>query len=76
MGALPQRSSIPLAGDSDPELRGAVRKTLQPGNPTFDIWLYVWAVRKTGSVLGPAHDLVRPLAKVLAFPRGAKGLEG
>ena len=68
MGALLQRSSLPFAGDSDPEVRGAFRKTLQPGNPTFDIWLYVWAVRKTGSVLGPVHDLTPLRAKVFAFP--------
>jgi hypothetical protein len=24
---------------------------------TFDIWLYVWAVRRTGSVMAPVHDL-------------------
>ena len=68
MGALPQRSSLPFVGDGDPEFRGALRKSLQPGNPIFDIWLYVWAVRKTGSVLGPVHDLTHPRAKVLAFP--------
>lgn len=68
MGALLQRSSLPLEGDDDPEVRSAVRKTRQPGNPTFDIWMYVWAVRKTGSVLGPVHDLTRPRPKVLMFP--------
>jgi hypothetical protein len=67
MGALLQRSSIPLAGDSDPEVRSAVRKTLRPGNPAFDIWFYVWAVRKTGSVMGPVHDLALTRAKVLTF---------
>ena len=68
MGALPQRSSIPFAGDNDTEFRGGLRKSLQPGNATFDLWLYVWAVRKTGSVMGPVHDLARPPAKVLTFP--------
>lgn len=68
MGALLQRSSVPLEGDSEPDFRSAVRKTHQPGNPTFDIWLYVWAVRKTGSVLGPVHDLAPPRRKVLMFP--------
>ena len=68
MGALLQRSSLPLEGDDDPEVRGAVRKSQQPGNPIFDTWFYVWAVRKTGSVLEPVHDLTRQRAKVLAFP--------
>lgn len=25
--------------------------------PNFDVWLYVWAVRGTGSVFAPVHDL-------------------
>ncbi|HUK86730.1 MAG TPA: hypothetical protein VLT85_03620 [Terriglobales bacterium] len=68
MGALLQRSSIPLAGDSDPEVRSAVRKTLQSANPIFDTWFYVWAVLKTGSVMGPVHDLPSQRVKVLTFP--------
>jgi hypothetical protein len=68
MGALLQCSSIPLAGDSDPEVRSAVRKTLQSANPAFDNWFYVWAVRKTGSVMGPVHDLLSQRVKVLTFP--------
>lgn len=59
MGALLQHSSSPLAEHNNSAVRGAVRKIFQPGNPTFDTWLYVWAVRNTRSVLEPVHDLTR-----------------
>ena len=56
MGAATQRSIIPLASDT-PEFRKAGPRLVKPENRTFDIWLYVWAVRKTGSVMVPVHDL-------------------